>query len=185
MTLMLLIIIFSISIFHCAGFTRLLMRRSVKWIANQYCPLLPGDKTSEVTGSSPLQCSGYFRPMHKNANIFENHRNPAMLVLIGYAWSTLRWVPIFQGFSNFSWFLHYFILANFGTSSIRVNIRLSTSTLHNNTHIDIKWGKVLYHLRYVILLLLISMKLTLLLSPWEGSSLFTSKLFKVDSPKIN
>ena len=51
-----------------------------------------------------------------------NHRNPVMLVLIGkISLSTLRWVPICQGFSDFSGFLHYFVLANLATSSIRVN----------------------------------------------------------------
>ena len=28
------------------------------------------------------ECHGYFHPKHKDANIFENHLNPAMLVFI-------------------------------------------------------------------------------------------------------
>ena len=35
--------------------------------------------------------------------------------------STLIWVPICQGFSHFSGFLHHFVLAKVATSSIRVN----------------------------------------------------------------
>ena len=34
--------------------------------------------------------------------------------------STLRWVPICQGFANFSGFLYHFVLAKLATSSIRV-----------------------------------------------------------------
>ena len=44
-----------------------------------------------------------------------------MLVLIGkLSPSILRWVPICQGFGDFSGFLHYFVLAKLATSSIRV-----------------------------------------------------------------
>ena len=35
--------------------------------------------------------------------------------------STLKWVPICQGFSKFSGFSHHFVLAKLATSSIRVN----------------------------------------------------------------
>ena len=44
-----------------------------------------------------------------------------MLVFIGkLLLSTLRWVPICQGFSYFSRSLHHFVLAKLATSSIRV-----------------------------------------------------------------
>ena len=59
--------------------------------------------------------------MPKNATIFEVHLNPVILVLIGkLSSSTLRWVPICQGSSDFSGFLHYFVLAKLATSIIRV-----------------------------------------------------------------
>ena len=68
----------------------------------------------------PFQCWGYFRPKHKNANYFENHQNPVMLVFIGkLLMSTLRWVPICQGFGHFSGFLHHFLLPQVATSSLR------------------------------------------------------------------
>ena len=51
-----------------------------------------------------------------------------MLVFIGkLSWSTLRWVPICQGFSQFSGFLHHFVLAKLATSSTRVNFLLAIS----------------------------------------------------------
>ena len=58
-----------------------------------------------------LQCWGYFRPKYKDAKIFENHLNPAMLVCIGkILMSTTRWVPICQGFSDFPvFFMHHFV----------------------------------------------------------------------------
>ena len=43
--------------------------------------------------------------MHKKAKICENHLYPVMLVFIGkHSLSTLRWIPICQGFSQFSGF---------------------------------------------------------------------------------
>ena len=43
---------------------------------------------------------------------FENHLNPVILVSNGWGLrSTLRWVPICQGFNHFSVFLYHFILA--------------------------------------------------------------------------
>ena len=52
---------------------------------------------------------------------YENHLNPVMWVFIGkLLLSTIRWVPICQGFSNLSVFCHYFMLTKFETSSIRV-----------------------------------------------------------------
>ena len=72
-------------------------------------------------------CWGYFRPKHKNAIFFENHRNPVMLVFIGkLLMSTLRWVPICQGFGHFSAFLHNFVLAKLATSCVRVKEILNT-----------------------------------------------------------
>ena len=45
-----------------------------------------------------------------------------MLVLIKKLLpSVLRWVPMFQGFSDFPRFLHHFALAKLATSSLRVN----------------------------------------------------------------
>ena len=61
------------------------------------------------------------RPKHKNAKIFENHRNRIMLVFI---WklspSTLRWITMWQGLSHFPAFLHHFVLAKLATSNTRV-----------------------------------------------------------------
>ena len=51
----------------------------------------------------------------------KNHLNPVMLVFIRkLSLSTLRWIPMCQGFSHFSGFLHHFVLAKVATSSIRV-----------------------------------------------------------------
>ena len=72
----------------------------------------------------------YIRPMHKNAKIFENHLNPVMLVFIWkLSLSTLRWVPICQGFGDFSGFLHHFVLMELVTSSTRVNYCCITTPL--------------------------------------------------------
>ena len=69
----------------------------------------------------PFQCWGFIRPMHKNANIFENHLNPVMLVFIWkLSLGTFRWVPIYQGLGDFSGFYHYFVLVELATSSKRV-----------------------------------------------------------------
>ena len=63
---------------------------------------------------------GYIRPKYKNAKTLENLLNPILLVLIGkLSPSILRWLPICQGFGDFSGFLHYFVLAKLATSSIR------------------------------------------------------------------
>ena len=54
-----------------------------------------------------------------------------MLVLIGkLSLSTLKWVPICQGFGDFSGFLHYFVLAELATSSIRVKSSQYTNILN-------------------------------------------------------
>ena len=58
---------------------------------------------------------------HKEAAIFENYLNPVMLVFIGkLSLSTIRWVPMCQGISHFSGFLHNFVMAKLATSSLRV-----------------------------------------------------------------
>ena len=78
----------------------------------------------------PYQCWGYFRPKHKDANIFENHLNPVILVLIGsHLLNTLWRVPMLQSFSHFSSFLHHFVLAKLATSSIRVKEGLTLTVL--------------------------------------------------------
>ena len=63
-----------------------------------------------------------------NPSSAENHLNPVMLVFIGILLlSTLRWVPICQGFSDFfSFFCINFVLAKLVTSSIRVKKSSST-----------------------------------------------------------
>ena len=56
-----------------------------------------------------------FIQSYKNTKIVENHLNPVMLVFIGkLSLSTLRWVPIFQGLSHFSGFLHCFFIGQIG-----------------------------------------------------------------------
>ena len=64
----------------------------------------------------------------KGAKIFENHIldlvNPVMLVFIGKLSSTLRRVPMCQGFSIFSAFLHYVAVVKLATSSLRDKARL-------------------------------------------------------------
>ena len=63
--------------------------------------------------------------MHKNSKILENHLNPVMLVLIRkLSLSTLIPVPICQGFTHFSVYLHHFVLAILATSSVRVKLKL-------------------------------------------------------------
>ena len=50
--------------------------------------------------------------------IFENNLNPIVLVFIGkLSLGTIKWVPIYQGFIDFSGFLHHFVLAKLATSS--------------------------------------------------------------------
>ena len=61
-------------------------------------------------------------------NPFYKHLNPIKLVFLGYPLlsSTLRFVPVCQGFSHFSAFLHHFVLAKFATTSIRVDMNTSS-----------------------------------------------------------
>ena len=49
-----------------------------------------------------------FTPKHTDTRIFDNHLNPVMLIFIGYHWSTMRWVPMCQGFNHFSGLMHNF-----------------------------------------------------------------------------
>ena len=94
----------------------------------------------------PFKCWGYFHPKHKNPKIFENHLNPVVLVFIGkLSLSTLRKVPICQGFSHFSGFLHHFVLAKVTTSSTRVN-DLTTSS---QSSYKSKLGKIILYGHFV------------------------------------
>ena len=71
---------------------------------------------------------------HTDGKSFENHLNPVMLVFIGkFTLSTLSWVPICQGFSHFSGFMHPFVLARLATSSIRVNTYLKQFHFSTNS----------------------------------------------------
>ena len=64
-----------------------------------------------MKGGNPSNASGYFCPKHKDEKIFENHLNPVMLVFIGkLSPSTLRWVPMCQGFCHFSGYFASFCL---------------------------------------------------------------------------
>ena len=57
----------------------------------------------------------------EGAKIFENHLYTVLLVFIGkLSRSNLRWIPICQGFSDFSGLLHHFVIGNLATRSIRV-----------------------------------------------------------------
>ena len=82
-----------------------------------------------LSSCEPFQCWGYSCPKYKDTKVFDNHQNPVMLVFIGkLSLSTLRWVPICQGFDHFSGFLHLFVLTKLVASSIRVNGGLNRST---------------------------------------------------------
>ena len=53
--------------------------------------------------------------------MFDYHLNPVMLVFIRQiSLSTLKLVPMCQGYSHYSAFLHHFVLAKLVTSRIRV-----------------------------------------------------------------
>ena len=63
---------------------------------------------------------GYFCPKPKNVKILKKHLNHDMLVFIRkLSLSTLKWIPMCQGFNHFSGFLHIFVLAQAATTSIR------------------------------------------------------------------
>ena len=63
--------------------------------------------------SSKAQGRNHFWKLSKTLSI--------LLVFIGkLSLSTLRWVPMCQGFSHFFGFLHHFVLAKLATSSISV-----------------------------------------------------------------
>ena len=75
----------------------------------------------------------------KKQNNSENHLNPVMLVFIGkLSRSTVRWVPICQGFSHISAFCHHFLLIKLATSSERVYP--FSSALHTGSD---NFGKIL------------------------------------------
>ena len=65
-------------------------------------------------------------PKHKYAKIFEKHLfNTVMLVFIGQLLlSTLRWVPVCQGFHHFSGCLDHFVLDKLATCSLRVELAI-------------------------------------------------------------
>ena len=66
-----------------------------------------------------------------------------MLVLIWkLSLSTFIWVPICQGFSVFPWFLHYFVLANLATSSIRVKNERVQHTTEKNPFMPEAWWEL-------------------------------------------
>ena len=54
---------------------------------------------------NPSNAEATFVQKHKDAKILGNHPNLVMLVFIRkLTLSTLRWIPMFQGFSDFSAF---------------------------------------------------------------------------------
>ena len=66
---------------------------------------------------------GYIHPKHKDAQIFWKPSKPCWYSLeSSCCLSTLRWVPICQGFSHLSAFLYYIELGKLVTSSIKVKI---------------------------------------------------------------
>ena len=69
---------------------------------------------------NPSNAEANFVQKHKDAKLSKNHPNPVMLVFFGLlSHSTLRLVPMCQGFSHFSRFLHHVVMAKLATSSIR------------------------------------------------------------------
>ena len=82
-----------------------------------------------IPGGDPFnpynECWGYFHPKHTNAKIVEKHLNPVILVLIRkLSLSTLRWVPICQGFSHFSGFLHHLAYKNLWDLALWMEVAL-------------------------------------------------------------
>ena len=74
------------------------------------------------------QCWGYFCPMHKDAKIFENHLNPCILVFFEkLSPSALRWVPICQGFRDFSGFLHHLCIGQLSHQQHKVKISIGST----------------------------------------------------------
>ena len=74
---------------------------------------------------NPYAAEATFVQRTRMQRFFENHRNPVMLVFIGkLSLSTLRWVPICQGFSDFSGFLHHFVLAKLAASRSWLTVKI-------------------------------------------------------------
>ena len=74
---------------------------------------------------NPSNAEVTFVQSARTERFFENHLNHVVLVLIRKVLlSTLRWVPMCQGFGDFSCFLLHFVLAKLATSSIRVKTYL-------------------------------------------------------------
>ena len=77
--------------------------------------LAPGDVNPSAAAVAFIQCT-------KKGENNENHLKPVKLVFIGkLSLSTLRWIPICQGFGHFLGLLHHFVLTKFATRSIMVN----------------------------------------------------------------
>ena len=92
---------------------------------NRYSVLVPASSQKlahcTILFLNPFNAEATFIESARMPSYFKNHSNPFILVFIRYlSLSTLRWVPICQGFSHFSSFLHHFVLATLATSSIRV-----------------------------------------------------------------
>ena len=81
----------------------------------------------------------------KGPKDFWKPSKPFMLVFIGkLSPSTLRWVPMCQGFTHFSGLLHHFILAKLATSSIKVKplcCRWLIWSIQNSVTKAKKWPK--------------------------------------------
>ena len=104
--------------------------RAIQWIPTWHGldgfqrflhPCALDESSLSIGRVNPSTAQGYFSPKLNDANIFENHLNPVMLVFIRkLSLSTFKWVPIYQGFGHFSGFLHHFVLVKLVASSIRV-----------------------------------------------------------------
>ena len=73
---------------------------------------LPPRPASEMSTCNPSNAEATFRQSTTTQWFFVNHLNPVILVFIKQlSLSTLRWVPIRQGFIYLSSFLHHFVVA--------------------------------------------------------------------------
>ena len=79
----------------------------------------------------------------------EYHLSPTLFIFIGKLLpSTLRWVPICHGFSDFSAFCRHFMLTKLVSSSIRVNPLIPSSALTGMIikMISIRWRHYLVNI---------------------------------------
>ena len=82
---------------------------------------------------NPSNAKATFVQSTRTQRFLENHLNPVLLVFIGkLLLSTLRWVPMCQGFDNFSGSLLHFVLVKLATSSVRVNKELASCSICND-----------------------------------------------------